>query len=107
MLWASTGTKDPEAPDILYVKALAAPYTVNTMPEKTLLAFADHGEVGAPLARDGREAEEVIARHARAGVDVDALAAQLQDEGAKSFVKSWKDLLARIAQKTAAIRKAP
>jgi transaldolase len=105
-LWASTGTKDPDASDVLYVKALAAPYTVNTMPEKTLLAFADHGEVGAPLAIDGGDAEEVIARHARAGVDVDALAAQLQEEGAKAFAKSWNEMLARIAQKTAAAGKA-
>jgi transaldolase len=106
VLWASTGTKDPKASDILYVKALAAPYTVNTMPEKTLLAFADHGQVGAPLASDGGDAEEAIARHARAGVDVDALAAQLQEEGAKSFAKSWTEMLARIAQKTAAAAKA-
>jgi transaldolase len=100
-LWASTGTKNPKASDILYVKALAAPYTVNTMPEKTLLAFADHGQVGTPLAIDGGAAEEVIARHSRAGLDVDALAAQLQEEGAKAFVKSWNEMLARIAQKTA------
>jgi transaldolase len=106
VLWASTGTKDPKASDILYVKALAAPYTVNTMPEKTLLAFADHGQIGAPLASDGGDAEEAIARHARAGVDVDALAAQLQEEGAKSFAKSWTEMLARIAQKTAAAAKA-
>ncbi len=107
VLWASTGTKDPEASDILYVKALAAPYTVNTMPEKTLLAFADHGEVGAALAVDSREAEEAIARHTRAGVDIDALAAQLQEEGAKSFVKSWTELLASLAQKAAAIGETP
>jgi transaldolase len=108
VLWASTGTKDPEASDILYVKALAAPYTVNTMPEKTLLAFADHGEVGRPLAEDVRNAEEVIARHARAGIDVDAVAAQLQDQGASSFVKSWDELLAGIARKTAvAVGRAP
>jgi transaldolase len=107
VLWASTGTKDPDAPDTLYVKALAAPYTVNTMPEKTLLAFADHGEVGAPLAADGREAEEALARFARAGVDVSAVAAQLQDDGARSFVKSWNELLARIAQRTGAAGQAP
>ena len=106
LLWASTGTKDPEASDILYVKALAAPYTVNTMPEKTLLAFADHGDVAAPLAIDGRDAEEVLASYARAGVDVDALAAQLQEEGAQAFAKSWNDMLARIAQKTAAAGRA-
>jgi transaldolase len=107
VLWASTGTKDPEASDILYVKALAAPHTVNTMPEKTLLAFADHGEVGTPLAVDGGDAEQVIARHARAGVDVDALAAQLQEEGAKAFAKSWSEMLARIAQKSAAAAVSP
>jgi len=101
VLWASTGTKDPEASDVLYVKALASPYTVNTMPEKTLLAFADHGEVGAPLAVDGRGAEEVIASYARAGVDIDALAAQLQDEGANAFAKSWNGMLAGLAKKTA------
>ncbi len=102
VLWASTGTKDPSAPDTLYVEALAAPYTVNTMPEGTLLAFADHGKVGAPLSPDGNDAEEVIARHASAGVDVDALAVQLQEEGAKAFVKSWNQLLEGIARKTGA-----
>jgi len=107
LLWASTGTKDPEASDILYGKALASPYTVNTMPEKTLLAFADHGEVGALLPVDGGDAEEVIARHARAGVDVDALAAQLQEEGAKAFAESWTDMLARIAKKIAGAGKTP
>ncbi len=76
------------------------------MPEKTLLAFADHGEVGKPMAEDSRDAEEVIARHVRAGVDVAAVAAQLQDEGARSFVKSWNELLAGIAQKTGSAGKA-
>jgi len=107
LLWASTGTKDPAASDILYVKALAAPYTVNTIPEATMLAFADHGEVGALLASDGGDAEEVLARHARAGIDVDALAAQLQEDGAKAFVKSWNELLEGIARKTASAGKAP
>ncbi len=106
LLWASTGTKDSDASDFLYVKALASPYTVNTIPEKTLLAFADHGEVGAPLAGDGDEAEAVIARHARAGVDVQMMASQLQDEGARAFSKSWNELLARLAQKIAAATKA-
>jgi len=101
VLWASTGTKDPDASDILYVKALAAPYTVNTIPEKTLLAFADHGALGAPLAVDSHDAEAVIAHHREAGVDIDAVAATLQTDGASSFVKSWHALLARIAQKTA------
>ena len=107
VLWASTGTKDPAAPDTLYVKALAAPYTVNTIPEGTLLAFADHGETGPLLAVDGGDAEEVIRRHARAGIDVDALAAQLQEDGAKAFVKSWTELLDGIARKTDAAGKAP
>jgi transaldolase len=107
VLWASTGTKDPSAPDSLYVKALAAPYTVNTVPEATLLAFADHGEVGAPIPDDGGDAEEVIARHARAGVDVDALAAQLQADGARAFVKSWNDLLEGLAGKTGTAGQAP
>ena len=82
LLWASTGTKDPKASDILYVKALAAPLTVNTMPEGTLKALADHGEIGAMLAADGGDCEEVLAQFAESGIDVDALAAQLQDEGA-------------------------
>jgi transaldolase len=102
LLWASTGTKDPAASDILYVKALAAPYTVNTMPEATLKAFADHGSLGMPMSGDVRLADEVIARHTRAGIDVNALAAQLQDEGAKAFVDSWNGLLARLAQKAGA-----
>ncbi|HZT21115.1 MAG TPA: transaldolase [Dongiaceae bacterium] len=106
LLWASTGTKDPKASDILYVKALASPFTVNTMPEGTLKAFADHGEVGEVLAPDGGDCEKVLASFARAGIDIDALAARLQDEGAASFVKSWNDLLACIESKSAAIRKA-
>jgi transaldolase len=107
VLWASTGTKDPEASDLLYVRALAAPYTVNTMPEKTLLALADHGDLGKLLAEDSRDFEEVIARFAGAGVDVGAMASQLQDEGARSFVKSWNELLGRIAQKIGASQRAP
>jgi transaldolase len=106
LLWASTGTKDPKASDVLYVKALAAPFTVNTMPEGTLKALADHGDLGAILPADGGDCEEVLARFAKAGVDVDALAAQLQDEGAKSFVKSWNELLGVIDSKSAAIKKA-
>ena len=105
LLMASTGTKDPTAPDILYVKGLAAPLTVNTMPEATLLAFADHGEVGAALSADGGDCEAVIAEHGEAGIDVDALATQLQDEGAKSFVKSWNGLLDQIALKSTALEK--
>ena len=106
LLWASTGTKDPDASDVLYIEALAASLTVNTMPEETLLAFADHGKVRPALSRDGGDAERVLARFAQAGVDVDKLAAQLQKEGADSFVKSWQDLLARIAEKCETIRKA-
>jgi transaldolase len=106
LLLASTGTKDPKASDILYVKALAAPDTVNTMPEKTLLAFADHGEVGAVMPRDGGDCERVLADLGKAGVDVDALAAQLQSDGAKSFVESWNDLMNVIASKSAALQTA-
>ena len=100
LLWASTGTKDPKASDVLYISALAAPLTVNTMPEATLKALADHGQVGAILPEDGGDCEEVLAQFARAGIDAGALATQLQDEGAKSFVKSWNDLMAVIAAKT-------
>jgi len=103
LLWASTGTKDPKASDVLYVKALAAPFTVNTMPEATLKALADHNELGETLPADGGGCEEVLGRFAKAGVDVEALAANLQDEGAKSFVASWKDLLACIEEKSARI----
>src|SRR5258705_9312215 len=85
LLWASTGTKDPKAPDTLYVKALAAPFTINTMPENTLKAFADHGDVGELLAADGGDCERVLASFTKAGIAVDALAAQLQNEGAASF----------------------
>ncbi|HET6238914.1 MAG TPA: transaldolase [Acetobacteraceae bacterium] len=105
LLWASTGTKDPKASDILYVKALAAPFTVNTMPEGTLKDFGDHGEVGDVMAADGGDAEAVLASFAKAGIDVDALATQLQDEGAKSFVESWNDLMSCIESKSAATRK--
>jgi transaldolase len=104
LLWASTGTKDPSASDFLYVKSLAAPFTVNTMPEVTLKALADHGAVGSALPADGGDCEEVLARFAQAGVDIDALAAQLQDEGAKSFVKSWNDLMEVITSKSALLR---
>ena len=101
LLWASTGTKDPEAPDTLYVQALAAPDTINTIPEKTLLAFADHGRVDGVMPPDGGDAEAVLATFTRAGVDDTALAARLQREGAASFDKSWKDLLDRVAAKRA------
>jgi transaldolase len=104
LLWASTGTKDPSASDILYIKALAAPFTVNTMPEGTLKALAEHTELGELLPADGGDCEEVLAQFAKAGIDVDALAAQLQDEGAKAFVKSWNDLMAVITSKEAALK---
>src|SRR5713226_7406804 len=106
LLWASTGTKDPKASDVLYIRALAAPFTVNTMPEATLKAFGDHGELGATLQADHRESEKAVARFAKAGIDVGALAAQLQDDGAQSFVKSWDDLMSVIAVKSAALKKA-
>jgi transaldolase len=106
LLWASTGTKDPGASDVLYIRALAAPFTVNTMPEGTLKALADHGTLGGILTADGGDCEEVLARFAGAGIDVDALAGQLQDEGAKSFVSSWHELMDVIAGKSAALEKA-
>jgi transaldolase len=106
LLWASTGTKDPKASDVLYVKALAAPLTVNTMPEETLKALGDHGELGAILPADGGDSEEVLAEFAKAGVDIDALATRLQDEGAASFIRSWNELMAVIASKSAALGKA-
>jgi transaldolase len=105
-LWASTGTKDPHASDVLYIKALAAPFTVNTMPEGTLKALADHGEIGEILPADGGDCEEVLAQFAKAGIDIDALGAQLQDEGAKSFVSSWHELMEVIQSKSAALGKA-
>ena len=91
--------KDPDASDVLYIEALAAPDTINTIPEKTLLAFADHGIIGGLLPVDGGDAERVIAAFAKAGIDDDQVAEELQREGAESFVKSWKDLLDRIGPK--------
>lgn len=99
LLWASTGTKDPAAPDALYIDALAAPDTINTIPEKTLLAFADHGKVGAPLPADGGDAEAVLEKFRHEGVDDQALAARLQQEGVVAFAKSWSALLSRIRAK--------
>src|SRR5580692_13101840 len=103
MLWASTGTKDPKAPPGLYVEALAAPDTIDTMPEKTLLAFAANGTIRPVMPKDGGDAERVLARFADAGIDIDALAARLQLEGAESCVKSWRELMKRIAEKSAAL----
>jgi transaldolase len=106
LLWASTGTKDPKASDVRYIKALAAPFTVNTMPEGTLRALAEHGDIGEILPADGGNCEEVLAAFGKSGVDIDALAAQLQDEGAKSFVGSWNELMDVIAAKSAALKSA-
>ena len=106
LLFASTGTKDPKASDVLYIKALAAPLTINTMPEATLKAFADHGEVNGILPADGGDCEAVLAEFGKAGIDLNALAGRLQDEGAASFVKSWNELLAVIASKSAALQEA-
>ena len=103
LLWASTGTKDPDAPDTLYLEALAAPNTINTIPEKTLLAFAEHGKVNGSMPPEGGDAEHVIAAFAQAGVDDTALAMRLQDEGAAAFSKSWHELLDVIATKSAAL----
>src|SRR5689334_15806862 len=106
LLWASTGTKDPRASDTLYIEALVAPDTINTMPDKTLIAFADHGQVKDMMPIDGGDAEEVLAEFTRIGVDHAALAEQLQREGTASFDKSWRDLLERIAAKGAMLQKA-
>src|SRR6185312_10394554 len=103
LLWASTGTKDPKASDILYIKSLAAPFTVNTMPEATLKALATHTELGDLLPAEGGNCEEVIAQFAKAGIDVDALAVQLQNEGAESFVNSWNELMAVLSSKNASL----
>jgi transaldolase len=106
LLWASTGTKDPEAPDTLYLEALAATDTINTIPEKTLLAFADHGKAKNVLPADGGDAEALLAGFVRAGIDHAAFAIELQREGALSFAKSWRDLMACIASKSEALTKA-
>ena len=106
LLWASTGTKDPAAPDVLYVEALAAPDTINTMPEKTLLAFADHGKVKDAMRFDGGNAEAVLAGFTRAGINDEALAADLQREGTAAFAKSWNDLMSRVASKGDVLTKA-
>ena len=105
LLWASTGTKDPEAPDVLYIKALAAPFTVNTMPEGTLKALADHGDISEIMSADGGDCEAVLDQFAAARIDIDELGAKLQDDGAKSFVSSWNDLMEVIASKSASLAK--
>jgi transaldolase len=97
LLWASTGTKDPDASDTLYVEGFASPFTVNTMPEDTLHAFADHGELGDPVPADGGDCEQTLAAFGAAGIDVDALAERLQEEGKQKFVDSWEELLKTIS----------
>ena len=99
LLWASTGTKDPQASDYLYIKALASPNTVNTMPEETLLKFADHGTLDGVLSPGGGDAEQTLFAMTRAGVDIDALGAQLQKDGAAAFVKSWDEVMSVLAAK--------
>jgi transaldolase len=96
LLWASTGTKDPDASDVLYVEALASPFTVNTMPEKTLNAFAEHGRVAETLSADGGDSDAVLAQFEKAGIEIGELAARLQREGAEAFVKSWRELMGSI-----------
>jgi transaldolase len=104
LLFASTGTKDPKASDVLYIGSLAAPNTVNTMPEETLLAFGEHGRVGGAIARDGADSEQVLAEFGRVGIDVAKLGVDLQAEGAKSFDNSWQDLLNAIETKSKALK---
>lgn len=104
LLWASTGTKDPDASDVLYIKALASPFTINTIPESTLKAFAEHGEVGDLLPVDGGDCEEVLSRFRQAGIDPDALASQLQHDGAEAFNRSWSDLMECIRSKSEALK---
>ena len=103
LLWASTSTKDPKAPDDLYVHRLGAPFTVNTVPEGTLRAFYDHGHVGKPMPTDGGDSAATLAEFTEAGVDLDALAAKLQSDAAKGFVDSWNDLMAHIDEQSAAL----
>ncbi len=104
LLWASTSTKDPKAPDTLYVHCLGAPFTINTIPEATLQAFYEHGHAGKPMPTDGGDADTTLARHAEAGIDVPALAAKLQADAATAFVESWNALLALIDKQSAALR---
>jgi transaldolase len=103
LLWASTSTKDPKAPDDLYLQCLGAPFTVTTVPEATLRAFHDHGHVGTPMPADGGDSDATLADFTGAGVDPDALAAKLQSDGATSFVDSWNDLIAHIDEQSAAL----
>jgi transaldolase len=105
-LWAGTETKDPKASDVLYIKALAAPFTVNTIPEGTFKALADHGDLSEIMSAGGGDCEAVLGQFAAAGIDIDQLAAKLQDDGAKSFVNSWNDLMTVIASKGNALKEA-
>jgi len=104
LLFASTGTKDPKASDVLYISQFAAPNTIDTMPEETLLAFADHGEVEKAAPRDGGDCEQTLMAFTRAGIDITKLAADLQSDGAKAFVDSWKNLLESIESKSKALK---
>lgn len=106
LLWASTGTKDPNASDYLYIKALASPFTINTVPESTLHKFADHGTLDGVLSPAGGTGEQVISQIARYGVDVDALATKLQEDGAEAFVKSWDEMMGVVAGKAEAVQAA-
>jgi transaldolase len=106
VLWASTGAKDPEASDVLYIESLAAPDTINTIPEKTLLAFGDHGHVEGAMPADGGDAEEVLVEFTSAGIDHAAIAVELQREGAESFDKSWNDLMDCVRSKSEELKKA-
>ena len=105
MLWASTGTKDPLSSDVLYIRALAAPFTVNTIPEGTLKALADHGDIPTLMRADGGNCEEVLTQFAGAGIDIHALAGKLQTDAAESFVKSWNELMRVITSKSADLNK--
>jgi transaldolase len=105
LLWASTGTKDPKASDVLYIEGFASPFTVNTMPDATLKAFADHGRVGDPIPADGGDADEVLARFESAGIDVRALAARLQEEGKEAFANSWNEMLEAIESERASLKR--
>jgi transaldolase len=104
LLFASTGTKNPQASDVLYVQALAAPLTINTMPETTLKALADHGRLAHRLSQDGEYSESTLARFLQIGIDIDVLASRLQEEGARAFVQSWKEMLSVIAAKSGVVR---
>jgi transaldolase len=103
LLWASTSTKDPSLPDTLYVEGLAAPHTIDTIPESTLLAVDDHGRLGEAMRSDGGDASATLAQFEAAGIDINALAASLQSDGARKFVKSWDDLMKRIDDQVALV----